>query len=348
VNEACNSGARSYKACEVLGISVRTLQRWRQEKGSKDRRKGANKKVHNKLSQAEQDLLLSMANAPSYNDLPACKIVPRLADAGLYIASERTLYRYLKLKKQLIHRQRVCRPKKSRPKMLCALRPNQVWTWDITYLLSTVRGCYYYLYLIVDVYSRCIVGWRIHTAENSAHASRLMRETCLNHQVNPGQLALHSDNGSPMKGALMLATLEKLGVAASFSRPSVSNDNAYSESLFRTLKYCNGLPRISVFASLEDATAWVTAFVRWYNEEHLHSAIKYVTPASRHRGEDKLILEKRQQVYRNASARAPQRWNGRDIRNWSHIDTVTLNPKKESITQPLRGQEFMHKPAGAT
>ena len=212
--------------------------------------------------------------------------------------------------------------------MLTAVRPNQVWSWDITYLSSSVRGRYYYLYLIVDVYSRYIVGWRIHESENSYHAAQLMRECCKKQNINPGELALHSDNGSPMKGATMLATLEKLGVAASFSRPAVSNDKPYSESLFRTLKYCNGTTKINVFENIGKANAWVNGFVNWYNKEHLHSAIKYVTPESRHKNLDLNILRGRHEVYMSARIKKPHRCNGRKTINWRMLELHQLTQVK--------------------
>ena len=325
---------------------MRTLQRWRKENGKADKRKGAIKIVHNKLSQAEHDRLLKFSNNTKYRDLPPCKIVPLIADEGEYIASERTFYRYLKAARQLTHRQRSSSKIKSRPKMLTASKPNKVWSWDITYLSSSVRGRYYYLYLIVDVYSRYIVGWRIHESENSYHAAQLMRECCIKHNINPGELALHSDNGSPMKGATMLATLEKLGVAASFSRPAVSNDNPYSESLFRTLKYCNGTRKINAFENIGKANAWVDCFVNWYNKEHLHSAIKYVTPESRHKKLDLNILRSRHEVYTNARIKKPHRWNGRKTRNWRAVGAVSLNPSKEPAISLKRKKVFMHKPTG--
>ena len=203
-----------------------------------------------------------------------------------------------------------------------------MWSWDITYLKSSVKGRFYYLYLVVDVFSRMIVGWSVHEEESDELARDLIREACLRHGVDPEKLVLHSDNGGPMKGATMLATLQWLGIVPSFSRPSVKDDNAYSEALFRTLKYRPEYPA-APFENLESARRWVEEFVEWYNHEHRHSGIRSCTPASRHYGEDVSILEKRKEVYEEARRRRPDRWTRR-TRNWDQITEVRLNPDKRS------------------
>jgi putative transposase len=215
----------------------------------------------------------------------------------------------------------------TKPKEHIATKPNLVWTWDITYLPSLIRGKYFYLYLILDIFSRKITGAKVFEQESAEHAASLISETCFLEGVKSGEIVLHSDNGSPMKGSTMLATLERLGVAASFSRPSVSNDNPYSEATFRTLKYCPLYPTKS-FSSLEEAQLWVEGFVSWYNHEHKHSGIKFISPAERHMGLDVKILENRKVVYETAKQKNPNRWSG-ETRNWSAISVVSLNPKKE-------------------
>ena len=238
INEATASGARQVKACEVVGISERTLQRWRCDDNGRDGRLTPSHKPKNKLTDSERQHILKVCNEPQYAHLPPNKIVPLLADKGVYIASEATFYRVLKEAKQLAHRLN-SRPRKlvGKPRALVATGPNQIYCWDITYLPTTVKGIFYYLYLVMDIYSRKIVGWQIHDRESSHLAADLITDICLREHVARDQIILHSDNGSPMKGATMLATLQQLGVIPSFSRPSVSNDNPYSESLFRTLKY---------------------------------------------------------------------------------------------------------------
>ena len=334
IDEAVTAGARQHKACEVIEISTRTLCRWQQqlkeEQSLKDRRKdsAASRTPANKLSQRERELIIETCNQPEYQSLPPSQIVPILADKGEYMASESSFYRVLEEADQLNRKGRAEAPKNiTKPKGYKADGPNQVYSWDITYIASALKGSFYYLYLIEDIYSRKIVGWEIHESESAAHASLLIRKTCLAEGVQPDQLVLHSDNGSPMKGATMLATLQKLGVVPSFSRPSVSDDNPFSESLFRTMKYTPSYPA-KPFESIEAAREWVHEFVQWYNEEHRHSGIRYVTPSQRHQGLDKEILEKRKAVYEAAKEKNPQRWSG-EIRDWSPVTEVWLNPPKE-------------------
>ena len=186
----------------------------------------------------------------------------------------------------------------------------------------------FYLYLIVDVFSRKIVGWAVHDTECQVLASDLIEAACEHEGVDQDQIALHSDNGGPMKGGIMLTMLQKLGIMPSFSRPSVSNDNPFSESLFRTMKYCPEYPS-KPFATVDAASSWVINFVDWYNNHHLHSSIRYVTPAQRHEGEDKEILKRREKVYQGAQAKNPERWSGQ-TRDWSRVDVVRLNPAESA------------------
>jgi transposase InsO family protein len=183
--------------------------------------------------------------------------------------------------------------------------------------------------MIMDVFSRKIVGWAVHEAENSVYASELIEMTCIVEDVAKDTLVLHSDNGGPMKGSTMLATLQKLRVASSFSRPSVSNDNPYSESLFGTMKYRPSYPE-KAFASMEKAIEWVGDFVKWYNTQHFHSGIRFVTPEDRHNGFDVAILQHRHSVYEKARSKHPKRWS-KSTRNWNRIEEVSLNPLKEEV-----------------
>ena len=321
IDRAVNAGARLESACEELGLSARTIQRWRAQEGGADLRVGGVSPA-NKLSDEERALVLATANSAEFRDVGPKQIVPVLADRAEYVASESTFYRILKGAGQMTHRE-PSKPAAVRPRELTATGPCQVWSWDITYLRSPLLGQFFYLYLIVDVFSRKVVAARVHADEDMELSAALMADACQRERIEARQLSLHSDNGSPMKGATMLATLQKLGVAASFSRPGVSDDNAYSEALFRTLKYRPGYPK-RPFRSLHDARAWVDAFVTWYNEHHLHSAIGFVTPADRHAGRDIDLLRARRKVYAAARARNPQRWTG-PIRNWDRVEQVHLN-----------------------
>jgi len=259
---------------------------------------------------------------------PPCQIVPRLADKGVYLASESSFYRMLRETNQLKHRQRSKPATHKKPAPCIATNSNQVWTWDITYLPTRVFGIYFYLYMIIDIYSRKIVGWSVRETQSAEHAADLIRQACLDEKVERHQLILHSDNGKPMKGSTMLAMLEKLGVTPSFSRPSVSDDNPFSEALFKTVKYHPSFPMTTKFENIIDARNWVSAFTDWYNNEHMHSTIKFVTPNQRHEGNDKTILKNRHKVYLEAKAKHPERWS-RDTRNWQLTSVVALNPNKK-------------------
>ena len=327
MEQAKASGARRQASCEVLEVSLRTLERWEKQPDKEDGRRGPNTTCGHRLSDEEKQAMMEVCNSREYRDLSPWQIVARLADAGEYLGSESSFYRLLKQNELLTHRHN-SKPRVShRPKDLVARKPNEVWSWDITYLNSAIRGAYYYLYLVEDIYSRKIVGWRIEEVESSEHGARLIERICVEQAILKGQLTIHSDNGAPMKGATLLATLERLGVASSFSRPGVSDDNPYSESLFKTLKYRPSYPE-RAFAGIDQARAWVSRFVQWYNGVHLHSAIRFVTPEARHQGQDSAILAKRTAVYAQAKRKNPQRWSG-SIRNWSPITEVFLNPKRQ-------------------
>ena len=269
-------------------------------------------------------------NSYRFRDLPPSQIVPILADEGIYLCSESSMYRLLRAQGQVQRCQTGASHKRHKPKACTAYRHNEVWSWDITYLPTDVRGLFYYLYLILDIYSRKIVGWSIHAEQSSELAARVTEQACLDESIQPGQVILHSDNGSPMKGCTQLVMLEKLGISSSFSRPSVSNDNPYVESLFRTLKYRPNFPWKSHFETLGAARIWMGKFTRWYNDEHRHSGLNYVTPSQRHEGADTELLAKRASVYKLARGAHPERWSGQ-TRNWSSVHYVTLNPSTESI-----------------
>ncbi|WP_375757334.1 IS3 family transposase [Corallococcus exercitus] len=300
VQEALQKGVRLEVVCERLGVTPRTIQRWRKPATAQDGRCGPRTRPANRLSEGEKRRMLAVANSEEFRDVSPKQLVPRLADQCEYLASEASVYRVLREAGQLAHRGPV-KPPTPRPKAEHTARaPNQVWSWDITYLKGPMKGCFLYLYLVVDVFSRRIMGWRVHEEESSSHAAALIRDSW--HEAGrPEGLVLHSDNGGPMKGATMLATLQWLGVAPSFSRPRVSDDNAFSEALFRTLKYRPSFPQ-RPFASSKDAKAWVTRFVAWYNTQHRHSAIRFVTPEDRHFGREATLLAQRQQVYQRSSA----------------------------------------------
>lgn len=343
IEEARCAGARLRRACEVVGLDTRTVQRWleRGSDGGDDRRRGPNTRPGNALSEAERAEVLAVAHRAEFRDATPKSIVPTLADRGEYVASESTFYRVLREAGEMTHRGRA-RPPTPRPVPThTATGPNQVWSWDITYLPTTVKGVFLYLYLVMDIWSRRIMGWALHPAESSDHAAALLACACEVAGVKPGTLVIHSDNGGPMRGATLLATLQKLGVMPSYSRPRVSDDNPFSEALFRTLKYVpwySGKP----FADADGASRWVEGFVRWYNREHLHSGISFVTPDARHQELDAAQLEKRRAVYQAARERHPSRWS-QHARRWEREAEVSIN-----VRHPRKREEQGRSERSAT
>lgn len=321
--EATQSGARRYRACNELGLSLRTVQRW--QHSDTDGRQLISRTPPNKLSEAERQAVLEAANQPGYTSLTPHQIVPKLADEGIYLASESTFYRVLKEANQNAHRGRAKAPKRRVLTTHRADGPNQLWCWDITWMPSTIRGRFYYWYMVKDVYSRKLVVNEVHESERAEYACELMEKACLRERTAGRPLVLHSDNGTVMKGSLLRESMLALGIAPSFSRPRVSNDNAYAEALFRTAKYCPLWPE-RPFEGLTEARLWVQKFVDWYNEEHRHSALKYVTPNERHEGKASALLAARDTLYKTAKAANPKRWSGA-TRNWQLAPAVYLNPE---------------------
>lgn len=327
IDEAVTSGARLEEAATTIDLSPRTVIRWKNSKNLEDRRKGPLSAPSNRLTPEERQEVISIANSPAVRDLSPKQIVPLLADQGLYIASESSFYRILRNESMINHRGSSKPAVRKRPKAYKATGPCQIWSWDITYLNTCIRGKFFYLYMIMDVWSRKIIAAKVHEKESMDLSASLLTHSCIIHNVNPENMILHSDNGGPMKGATMLATLQKLGIIPSFSRSRVSNDNAYSEALFKTMKYRPAWPS-KPFESIQHAQAWVDGFVIWYNTVHLHSAIRYVTPDDRHYGRQGKILGKRNEVYENARKEHPERWASK-TRNWEPVLEVELNPEKE-------------------
>ena len=300
IKEAIAHGCRRHVACREMGIALRTLERWTHAGDVKaDARPGAQRpRPSNKLCAAERSAVLAVVNEPRFAALPPTQIVPRLADEGRYLASESTFYRILRAENQLAHRGRARAPQHCPVPRHCATGPIELYAWDITYLPGPIQGMFFFLYLVLDVYSRKIVAHEVHAAESAELAARLIEQAVIREGVPRDTLVVHQDNGSPMKGSTFVAKLDQLGIRRSYSRPGVSDDNAYAESLFRTCKYRPEFP--GVFATLEDARAWVLRFTRWYNQEHKHRNLKFVSPAQRHGGEEKNIFARRIAVYEQA------------------------------------------------
>lgn len=283
-------------------------------------------KPGNSLTAEEKAQIIEICNQPENASKPPAQIVPELASQGIYIASESSFHRVLKEHKQLTHRGKARAPKKKVKATHTAHNPNEVWVWDITFLAAILAGVYYKLYFIMDLNSRKIVGYEVWEEENAEHSKTLLKRTALSENIatQSTPLILHGDNGSPLKAGTVQATMLQLGITPSHSRPRVSNDNAHAEALFRTAKYHPTLPE--AFKSLEEARTWSQQFVDWYNNLHQHSALKYVTPAQKHAGEDIEILATRDRVYQEARKKNPNRWIQNKTRDWTPTTETSLNP----------------------
>ena len=337
IKTAHAAGARLAPACEIAGIELRTLQRWKARTGltaGDGRPQAVRPTPGHALSAQERAALLAVANEPRFASVPPARIVPMLADEGVYLGSESSMARVLKAAGQNTRRGRAKAPKATKPPTThIATAPGQVWCWDMTYLPAKVMGRWFHLYLILDLYSRKIVGAEVHESDDSEHAVHLVRRTALTEGIAAMDTkpVLHGDNGSTLKATTVLAMLNWLGIKPSYSRPRVSDDNAFAESLFRTAKYRPEFPAQG-FETLDGARAWAAEFVRWYNLEHRHSGIRYVSPQQRHTGQDQAILAARHTLYRQARQRHPARWTGA-TRDWSLIDVVTLNPERDEVVK---------------
>jgi len=334
IQEAIEAGARLGRAARVVGITARTYQRWLKQPEPVDRRKGPRTAPSHQLTAEERTALLKLVNSPPYRNLSPEQVVAKAADDGIYIASERTIRRELAKAKQATYRERA-KPatEVAKPRELIASKPLSVLTWDITYLrCSSVRGQFFYLYLFIDIWSRRIVGYEVHEEQSAELASQLLKSICAREGMEADTATLHSDNGAAMRGSTMLATMQALGIVKSFSRPGVSDDNPFVESLFRHLKYAPSYPRRG-FPELAEARRWVEQFAHWYNHQHLHSAIAFVTPQARHMGADIEQLARRRQLYAKARACNPRRWT-REPRAWHRPRVVMLNPDRTIETTP--------------
>jgi putative transposase len=329
---ARTAGARLACACELAGIDPRTLQRWQAGDGLSqgDRRPEAVRATpSHALSEAERARIIEVVNQPRFAETPPARIVPMLADQGVYIASEASFHRVLRAQGQMHRRGRARSPRPSRPPTThIATRPGDVWCWDVTFLPALVQGQWFYLYLILDLYSRKVVGFEVHPTDSADHAAHLAKRTALAEGLHGMAVkpVLHGDNGASLKATTVLAMLYWLGIKPSYSRPRVSDDNAFVEALFRTAKYRPEFPAKG-FADLDAARQWAARFVHWYNHEHRHSGIGYVTPAQRHAGQDRMLLASRHALYQQARQANPRRWT-RQTRNWASAGAVTLNPER--------------------
>ena len=291
------------EACKTAEISYHSFLRWKSGKTT-DNRKGSDKSIPRRLSPEEEEAFYNTANSKEYRDKTPAQIVANLLEQGIYYGSVSTLYRILRKKSALQHRgESKARSNSRKPQELIATGPNQVWTWDITWLKTSVLGMFLFAYVIIDIYSRKIVGWSVEHIEDTVLARDLFERTIRNH-TSPK--FVHSDNGGPMKGLNLVTFLTKMKVGLSFSRPRVSDDNPFIESFFGSMKSNVKYPK--QFENIEEARTWFANFVHWYNNYHSHSGIGYVTPNQKHTGEDVEIFEKRQATLNKAAVSHPERF----------------------------------------
>ncbi len=312
------------RACTGLGLSRATLYRQRQPKTSTT----VTRTPPLKLGAAEQAAVLGELMSPRFVDRAPQQIYAVLLDEGRYLCSVRTMYRLLAAQKAVRERreQRV-HPVYARPELL-AESPNQVWSWDITKLKTTVKWTYVYLYVVLDVYSRYVVGWLLSTRESAALARELVEQTALREAVPKDQLTLHADRGAPMRSKTLAELLVDLGIEASFSRPQQSNDNPYSESLFKTTKYAPDFP--ACFAGIDHARDVITPFFEHYNHHHRHTGIGLMTPAAVHHGHAPRITAERALTLVDAFDRHPHRFKGHVPQPPRVPDKVYINPPREA------------------
>ena len=333
ITESVQAGARAVEACKCLGIAFSSYLKWRQNPQSEDQRPkrefGPNPRA---LSEKERQAVYERYCQPDVCDLSVRQAFHALLDKGEYLASEATVYRVLRQHKANTRRDGV-RPtvKRHKPTSYEATGPNQVWSWDITYLRDAEHATrFYYAFAVVDIYSRYLVHYDVFDAETSQDAVRFLSEAMNKHFIQPRCLVLHSDNGAAMKAAETLGLLAVRGVEFSHSRPRVSNDNPYSESLFKTMKYTGHMGKRN-YHSLEECQGVLADFARKYNEQWVHSGINNVTPLARFSGEDAAICKARRQVMAKARQQHPERWISGRMRNYEPAGSQWLNPDRQVL-----------------
>jgi putative transposase len=295
------------QACELLGASRATV--YRRRRPPADRPPTSRAAPTNKLTEAERQHVLAVLRSKEFCDLAPAQVWARLLDDGIYLCSISTMYRLLAIAGENRERRRQrTHPARKKPELI-ARRPNQVWSWDITKLQGPERGVYYELFVIIDIFSRYVVGWMVSPAETGELAEAFIADALATHGIDRNQLTLHADRGTSMTSKPVAQLLVDLGVARSHSRPHVSNDNPYSEAQFKTLKYCPAFP--GRFGSIEDARAFCASFFDHYNHVHRHAGIGLHTPASVHFGTAREIRAQRAATLDAAYAANPARFRHR-------------------------------------
>ncbi len=294
-------------ACQALSLPRASFYRYITDKPV-DKKLSVNRPVPPlALTEIERQSVIDVLHSERFCDMAPHQIYATLLDEGIYLCSIRTMYRILNDQHGDVkeRRRHVKRPHYSKPELL-AEKPNQVWSWDITKLKGPVKWSYFHLYVILDIYSRYVVGWMVAHREQDALAKRLIQESCEKQNILPGQLTIHADRGASMRSKVVAHLLADLGITKTHSRPHVSNDNPFSEAQFKTLKYCPVFP--DRFGSIQDARSFCRYFFNWYNKEHHHSGIALMMPEQVHYGMDSEIHTQRQQVLADAFDKFPNRF----------------------------------------
>ena len=330
IKEAIANGARVVKACKCLGLAFSTYCKWEKNPDGEDGRPGAQRAPNRRaLSEDERKAVLDRYCQPDVCDLSIRQAYYKLLDQGEYFSSESTAYRIFNEQKIIVRRDGTREPtRRHKPTSFEATGPNQVWSWDITYLKDANHQLrHYYVFAIVDIYSRYVVHADVFDSESAENAVQFLEDALTKHHIKPRALVLHSDNGAAMKAGSTLALLTKYEVETSRSRPRVSNDNPYSESLFKTMKY-RGYMGKRQYRSLNDAKIKLREFIKAYNQEWVHSGINNVTPESRFQGVDARIQERRRLVLLNAQKRHPGRWICGVVKQFQMAGSQFLNPDR--------------------
>jgi putative transposase len=318
------------RACQALAIPRATV--YRRRRHSPGSLETAKRRSWRALGEHERSTVLECLHQERFQDCSPAQVYAALLDEGRYHCSIRTMYRLLETRGESRERRdQLTHPPYQKPELL-ATAANQLWSWDITKLRGPVKWTFYYLYVILDVFSRYVVGWMIAYRESAELARRLIEHTCRKQQIAPGQLTIHADRGSSMKSKPVALLLSDLGVVKTHSRPHVCDDNPYSESQFRTLKYHAGFP--DRFGSIEDARGFCQSFFRWYNFDHRHSGLGLLTPAVVHLGKAAELIEHRQSVLDAAFKAHPERFVRRPPRPPSLPTAVWINRPSEEEKAP--------------
>ena len=318
-------------ACQALNVPRSGLYRSRQAVAAKPQPPCEPVASPRALSQAEKAEVRQILNSERFQDQAPREVYATLMDEGQYLCSWRTMYRILDENDEVRERRDQLRhPNYVKPELL-ATKPNELWSWDITKLLGPAKWTYYYLYVILDVFSRFVVGWLISERESASLARELIAETCTRQGIQPDQLTIHADRGSSMTSKPVAFLMADLGVTKTHSRPHVSNDNPYSEAQFKTLKYQPDYPER--FGCQQDARSWAKEFFDWYDYQHHHSALGLLTPADVHYGRAQAVIQQRQQVLQAAYQRNPERFVKGLPKPPQLPEAVWINPPKLAVKQ---------------